>query len=263
MAITADQAHAINPATGQIDMDLFRQFAHQQQGANASNSLGAGSSVGNSMLTQGQQYMAGNADVQQDAISRANSEGLFTGDAFSNRLDEIALQHFNLFGVADGRTGFGYTPPAAGSFSPNQGSTLSNFDASSSGGNANSPQTAAGGLPGFAQPLFDTSQYDSAFQSAVGNFNGLLDNYNSFFGDMLTNATNTQNQQPQYGGGFLPFATTLMPGGGNSNMGYNPFNTTTGSSSGGNWNSGSNFGNAIGNNVGQAANSSHRQWFTL
>ena len=39
----------------------------------------------------GQQYLAQNADVMNDAIARANAEGLTGGDAFSNRLDEIAL----------------------------------------------------------------------------------------------------------------------------------------------------------------------------
>jgi hypothetical protein len=253
MVVTVDQAYAVGP-NGVVETgpgSPFDLYSQQQMGNQSGNAVtlnnGNTYAANNSNLTAGQRYMAQNADVQQDAIGRAQAARLTGGDEYSQFLDNVALEHFNAYGQNEGRTwaagaGFG-GPPTGGATSTFQG-----------GGNTS---------PTFAQPLFDTSQYDSAFQSAVGNFNGLLDNYNSFFGDMLTNATNTQNQQPQYGGGFLPFATTLMPGGGNSNMGYNPFNTTTGSSSGGNWNSGSNFGNAIGNNVGQAANSSHRQWFTL
>jgi hypothetical protein len=227
MAITVDQAYAIDPATGQVDMDLFRQFAHQQQGANASNSLGAGSSIGNPMLTLGQQYMAGNADVQQDAISRANAEGLFTGDAFSNRLDEIALQHFNLFGVADGRTGFGYTPPAADSFSPNQGSqdsTLSNFanpvqtqpytQPSTAGMPASMGQEIAQTLPGASpgsaannaplpgqMPGYDFTGDINRYANEIGNFGGLLNNLDSFYAGQVPSAP---TMSPMTGGYNAP-----------------------------------------------------------
>jgi len=250
------------------NMELANAYAVQQ--GNITNAQGGtGPSQGSPNLTQGQQYLAGNADVFNNAVSRANDEGLFGGDAFSTRLDEIAREHFNAFGVADGRAGFGYTPPATGTFAPSPNETPS-FSAPP-GGNAGNPSTdntLQSGLPGYAQPIFDTSQYDTAFQNTLGNFNGLLDDYNSFFGDMLTNATNAQNQQPQYGGGFLPFATTLMPGGGGYQTTYNPFNTFNSgapSHSAGTFGSNSSFGSGsgIGSMAGQAANSAHRQWFTL
>jgi len=245
--ITGAQAYQAGP-DGVVDTSegsLFRQYMAQQDESRASVAPGGSAAP---TLTQGQSYLANNADVLANAQMRAQDAGLSSGNEYSNYLDQVAREHFDAFGQTEGRGGFGFqpAPPPGGN----------------AGGNPSS-QTSTSGLPGFAQPVFDTSQYDTAFQSALGNFNGLLDNYNSFFGDMLTNATNAQNQQPQYGGGFLPFATTLMPGGGSQNMGYNPFNTTTGSSFGGNWNSGSNFGSGLGSMAGQAANSAHRQWFTL
>ena len=248
MAITADQAHAINPATGQIDMDLFRQFAHQQQGANASNSLGAGSSIGNPMLTQGQQYMAGNSDVQQDAISRANAEGLFTGDAFSNRLDEIALEHFNSFGVADGRTGFGYTPPAAGSFSPNQGSQDLTVAGAGFGNSASPPMGGEN-----TSPTFDNSGY----QTALTNFGGLLNNYGDFFGGLLSGAQNGQGTQPMnqgqnYTGFYGPQQASNGFGGGFNNFG----NLSGGFSNGATWGGGGGSSSSSGGNTG------HRQLWT-
>lgn len=243
MVISVADAYRIDPATGQVDMDLFQQFADQQAIANQTVNPNSPTFDNSLALSAGQNYLAANPDVLANAQQRAQAEGLSSGDAYSNRLNEIAQEHYNAFGQNEGRAGFGnisINPGGIPSSPPNQN-----------------------GLPGFAQPTFDTSQYDTAFQNALGNFNGLLDNYNSFFGDMLTNATNAQNQMPQYGGGFLPFATTLMPGGGNFQTTYNPFNTTTGSSFGGTFGSNSSFGNAIGSMPGQAANSAHRQWFTL
>ena len=222
-------------------------------------------------LTLGQQYLSNNADVMNDAYSRVDAEGIAPGADFQNRMQEIALEHFNTFGRKEGRSGFGYTAPEQGTYTPSPNDIPGPFTPPPPGGNpggAASGPTSTGGLPGFAQPTFDTSQYDTAFQNALGNFNGLLDNYNSFFGDMLTNATNAQNQMPQYGGGFLPFATTLMPGGGSYQTTYNPFNTFNSgapSHSAGTFGSNSSFGSGsgIGSMPGQAANSSHRQWFTL
>ncbi len=244
MVISVADAYALGP-DGQVDMDLFRQFADQQAIANASVAPGGSNAPS---LTQGQQYLAANPDVLANAQMRAQEAGLSSGNEYSNYLDQVAREHFDAWGQTEGRSGFGFTAPPGGNT-----------------GGASSNPTSTAGLPGFAQPTFDTSQYDTAFQNALGNFNGLLDNYNSFFGDMLTNATNAQNQMPQYGGGFLPFATTLMPGGGSYQTTYNPFNTTTGSSFGGTFGSNSSFGSGsgIGSMAGQAANSSHRQWFTL
>lgn len=251
--VTQAEAYAIDPATGGVNMNLFRQYADQQAIANQTVNPSSPTFNNALSLSGGQNYLAANPDVLANAQQRAQDAGLSSGNEYSNYLDQVAREHFDAFGQTEGRGGFGFqpAPPPGGN----------------AGGNPSSP-TSTSGLPGFAQPVFDTSQYDTAFQSALGNFNGLLDNYNSFFGDMLTNATNAQNQQPQYGGGFLPFATTLMPGGGNSNMGYNPFNTFNSgapSHSAGTFGSNSSFGSGsgLGSTVGQAANSAHRQWFTL
>lgn len=248
MVISVADAYRIDPATGQVDMDLFQQFADQQAISNASVAPGGSNAPS---LSQGQQYLAANPDVLANAQMRAQEAGLSSGNEYSNYLDQVAREHFDSWGQTEGRSGFGFTAPPEGNT-----------------GGAPSGPTSTGGLPGFAQPTFDTSQYDTAFQNALGNFNGLLDNYNSFFGDMLTNATNAQNQMPQYGGGFLPFATTLMPGGGSYQTTYNPFNAFNSgapSNSAGTFGSNSSFGSGsgIGSMAGQAANSAHRQWFTL
>ncbi len=262
MVIRYEDAIALDPNTGMVDPELWGAYSSQQDNLNAQLGSANAGDLGlptRSDLTLGQQYLQDNADVFNDAIARANSEGLTGGDVFSNRLDEIALEHFNTWGRNEGRSGFGYTAPEPGTFAPGPNETPTFFPQPVNGGGA---PGNTGGAPGFAQPTpFDFDQYNSAFESALGNFNGLLDSYNSFFGDMLDNAQDPSNMQPQYGGGFLPFATTLMPLGGGYQTSYNPFNTTM-SSGGGGWNSGSSWGGGS-QAPGQAANTSHQQWFTF
>ena len=176
---------------GQIDMDLFRQYANQQAGIlNAQG--GTGASAGNPNLTQGQQYLAANPDVFENATARATAEGIAPGAAFQQRLDEIAREHFDAFGQQDGRSGFG-------------------IDYSNQGGNQGNGfgagQPTSGG-PAFSQPTFDFSSFNDSLNTALGNFNGLLDSYESMLGGLF----DTTNQVPSYGGGFLPFPTTLQGG---------------------------------------------------
>ena len=51
---------------------------------------GTGGTAGNPNLTMGQQYLAANPDVFQDATARAQAEGIAPGQAFQNRVDQIA-----------------------------------------------------------------------------------------------------------------------------------------------------------------------------
>lgn len=257
--ITVEQAYYQDPVTGLFPN--FEAYSQQQAGPSGFNAS-VGTTAGNPNLSLAQQYLGRYGDVQQDATQRVLAEGIAPGPEFQKRMEEIALEHFNAFGVADGRTGFGYTPPEPGTFTPGPNDdVMFGPNPVNTGGNSGGGMPG-GGAPGFAQPTpFDFDQYNTAFESALGNFNGLLDSYNSFFGDMLDNAQDPSNMQPQYGGGFLPFATTLMPPGGGYQTSYNPFNTTM-SSFGGGWNSGSSWGGGS-QAPGQAANTSHQQWFTF
>ena len=246
----------------QANPALAMDYVNQQAGI-LNEQGGTGPSAGSPNLTMGQQYLAANPDVFQDATARATAEGIAPGQAFQTRVDEIAREHFDLFGRQEGRSGFGYTAPEPGTFapSPTDGMPFTPGPGSSSGSMPGG-NNQGGTMPGFQQPTpFDFDQYNNAFSTALGNFNGLLDSYNSFFGDMLNNANNPSNMQPQYGGGFLPFATTLMPLGGGYQTSYNPFNTTVRPFSGG-WNAGSSWGGGS-SPQGQAANSAHQQWFTF
>ncbi len=242
MVISVADAYRIDPATGQVDMDLFQQFANQQQ-AMFTPQGGTGSSMGNPNLTQGQQYMAMYPDVQQDAIGRANAEGLFSGDAFSNRLDEIAQEHFNAFGVADGRTGFGYTPPASGTFNPSPNDP--NFLSINPGGIPSSPP---GNTMQPGQPAFDNSGY----QTALNNFGGLLSNYGDFFGGLLSGAQNAQTNMPPQGQNYTGF---YGPGQAPSFSSFNPYPSFSGGFS-----NGSTWG---GGNATSGGNTGHRQLWTV
>lgn len=258
MVISVADAYALGP-DGQVDMDLFRQFADQQQAALTPQG-GTGPSMGNANLTLGQQYMAGNPDVQQDAIRRANAEGLTGGDAFSNRLDEIALEHYNNFGRAEGRTGYGYSAPSSGSFLPSP-NDIPSFGAGDRG-RTNTPganinpgtgqpftpapgQTGLGFMPGGG---FDNFGY----QTALNNFGGLLSNYGDFFGGLLSGAQNAQtNMQPQ-GQNYTGF---YGPGQAPSFSSFNPYPSFSGGFS-----NGSTWG---GGNATSGGNTGHRQLWTV
>ncbi len=250
MVISVEQAYALGP-DGQVDMDLFQQFADQQQ-AMFTPQGGTGSSIGSPNLTLGQQYMAGNPDVQQDAIRRANAEGLTGGDAFSNRLDEIALEHYNNFGRAEGRTGYGYSAPAAGSFSPSPNDTPSFGSPPPPPGNTGGNTMPGTMQPG--QPAFDNSGYETA----LNNFGGLLSNYGDFFGGLLSGAQNAQtNMQPQgqnFTGFYGPQQAATGFGGG-----FNNFGNFGGALSGG-FSNGSTWGG--GGNATSGGNTGHRQLWT-
>lgn len=273
--ITVEQAYALGP-DGKVDMNLFQQFANQQQ-AMFTPQGGTGSSIGSPNLTLGQQYMAGNPDVQQDAIRRANAEGLTGGDAFSNRLDEIALEHYNNFGRAEGRTGYGYSAPAAGTFNPSPNDTPSfapplssvgsgprtndpNFNNADSFGNL-PPNSLTGSPIGSMngqsqQPTYDFSGVNSQFQSALGNFGGLLDSFGSLTGGLLSGLQNNQTANAAYN----PYQGYPNANYGAPNFqGYGgPNNMSSG------WNAGSSWaGGNAGGSAGGAANTGHNMLWTV
>lgn len=265
------------------NMELANAYV-AQQGNMLNAQGGTGPSQGAPSLTLGQQYLAGNADVQQDAIQRANAEGLTGGDAFSNRLDEIALEHFNNFGRNEGRTGYGYSAPSSGSFNPSPNDTPSfgeapqwargapvprgprdpNFDNSDNFGNLPPGSLTGpnmGSMPGgnnqSQQPGFDNSGY----QTALNNFGGLLNNYGDFFGGLLSGAQNGQDAQPMnqgqnFTGFYGPQQAATGFGGGFGNLaGGLAGGLSGGFSNGSTWGGGGG-GSSSGGNTG------HRQLWT-
>lgn len=236
------------------NMELANAYV-AQQGNMLNAQGGTGSAIGNPTLTQGQQYLARYPDVLKDAIGRANAEGLFSGDAYSNRLDEVAQEHFNIFGVADGRTGFGYTPPEPGTFTPSPNDTP--MFGPPPGNTVSGPppgNTVSGPPPG------NTSTFDnSAYQTALGNFGGLLNSYGDFFGGLLSGAQNAGTTQPATpANGF--YAPGQMP----NYFGFNAGQNFTGTMGGGYGGSGGwNAGPSGGGGFGGAANTGHRQLWTM
>lgn len=233
------------------NMELANAYV-AQQGNMLNAQGGTGSAIGNANLTLGQQYMAGNPDVQQDAIRRAQAEGLTGGDAYSNRLDEIALEHFNNFGRAEGRTGYGYSPPSPGSFSPSPNDTPS-FSSPPPGNTMYGPppgNTGGNTMPGTmqpGQPSFDNSGYETA----LNNFGGLLSNYGDFFGGLLSGAQNAQTNMPPQGQNYSGF---YGPGQAPSFSSFNPYPSFSGGFS-----NGSTWG---GGNATSGGNTGHRQLWT-
>lgn len=237
MVISVADAYRIDPATGQVDMDLFQQFADQQAIANQTVNPNSPTFDNSLALSAGQNYLAANPDVLANAQQRAQAEGLSSGDAYSNRLNEIAQEHYNAFGQNEGRAGFGN--PA--------GPPLSSVG----GGNQTMPPPA-NMMPPNNQGGYDFSGVNSQFQSALGNFGGLLDSFGSLTGGLLSGLQNNQTANAAYNPyqGY-PNANYAAPNfqgyGGSNNM-----------SSG--WNAGSNWG---GGSAGGAANTGHNMLWTV
>jgi len=240
--ISVADAYRLGP-DGQVDMNLFRQFADQQAGIlNAQG--GTGASAGNPNLTQGQQYLAANPDVLANAQMRAQEAGLSSGQDYSNYLDQVAREHFNTFGQTEGRSGFGYTPPAAGTFAPSPSDTQpinTGFQ-----GNANQNFTGTG--------MSNMQAVNQSYETALNNFGGLLSNYGDFFGGLLSGAQNATsgNMGQNYTGFYAPGQTPVAGG-----FGSFPAYNFGGFNAGGSWGGSSATGATSGGNTG------HRQLWTM
>ncbi len=220
-------------------------------------------------LTLGQQYLSQNADVMQDAYNRVSAEGIAPGPDFQNRMEEIALEHFNAYGRPEGRSGFGYTPPDPGSFAPSPTDGMPFTPGPGSG----SMPVAPGDGPYFPQPtqpigsgfqgnanqnitgtgMPNMQAINQSYETALNNFGGLLSNYGDFFGGLLSGAQNAQpNNMGQNYTGFYGPGQTPMAGGFGSFPAYN----FGGFNAGGSW-GGSTGGATSGGNTG------HRQLWTM
>ena len=244
--ITMADAYRPGP-DGQIDMDLFQQYANQQAGIlNAQG--GTGATAGNPNLTMGQQYLAANPDVFQDATARAQAEGIGPGQAFQNRVDQIAREHFDLYGMNEGRSGFGYTFPSSGTFAPSpfDGPPASMQNNSGFQGNANQNFTGTG-MP-------NMQSVNQSYETALNNFGGLLSNYGDFFGGLLSGAQNATsgNMGQNYTGFYAPGQTPVAGG-----FGSFPAYNFGGFNAGGSWGGSSAGGATSGGNTG------HRQLWTM
>ena len=259
MVISVADAYRIDPATGQVDMDLFQQFANQQAVANQTVNPNSPTFNNSLALSAGQNYLAANPDVLANAQQRAQAEGLSSGDAYSNRLNEIAQEHYNAYGQNEGRAGFGNparerTNTTGTNINPGTEYRTQPFPPSG--------QTGLGSMPGgnnqSQQPNFD----NSAYQNALSNFGGLLDNYGSFFGGLLSGAQNNQANMSPYSAypnaNYVNPWNSTAPVGANSVFGSgNRIGNMAGSMASGGWNSGSSWSGG-----GGAANTGHNMLWT-
>lgn len=234
----------------QANPALAMDYVNQQAGI-LNEQGGTGGTAGNPNLTMGQQYLAANPDVFQDATARAQAEGIAPGQAFQNRVDQIAREHFDLYGMNEGRSGFGYTPPAEGTFapSPTDGRYFPQpTQPINSGFQGNANQNFTGtGMP-------NMQAVNQSYETALNNFGGLLSNYGDFFGGLLSGAQNAQsgNMGQNYTGFYAP-GQTPMAGGFGSFPAYN----FGGFNAGGSWGGSSAGGATSGGNTG------HRQLWTM
>ncbi len=209
---------------------------------------GTGGTAGNPNLTMGQQYLAANPDVFQDATARAQAEGIAPGQAFQNRVDQIAREHFDLYGMNEGRSGFGYTFPSSGTFAPSpfDGPPASIQNNSGFQGNANQNFTGTG-MP-------NMQAVNQSYETALNNFGGLLSNYGDFFGGLLSGAQNATsgNMGQNYTGFYAPGQTPIAGG-----FGSFPAYNFGGFNAGGSWGGSSAGGATSGGNTG------HRQLWTM
>lgn len=262
MVISVEQAYAAGP-DGSVDTSAgspFRQYMAQQDIYKAN--VGPGSAIANS-LSGGQNYLANNVDVFTNAQERAQSEGL-SGNAYANRLDEIAREHYDLYGRAEGRAGFGNAP------APLMDGAASTFPGTNINPGNGQPFTPAPGQIGLGssngqsqQSTFDNSGY----QTALNNFGGLLNNYGDFFGGLLSGAQNGQDQSNMNPYSAYPNANYVNPWNATAPMGVNSVFGANNSMSGlgnlaggvasGGWNSGSSW-----NGGGGAANTGHNMLWT-
>jgi len=253
MVISVEQAYAAGP-DGSVDTSAgspFRQYMAQQDIYKAN--VGPGSAIANS-LSGGQNYLANNVDVFTNAQERAQSEGL-SGNAYANRLDEIAREHYDLYGRAEGRAGFGNAPAPLMDGAP---STFPGTNINPGNGQPFTPVPGQIGL-GSSNGQSQQSTFDnSGYQTALNNFGGLLNNYGDFFGGLLSGAQNAQETQPMnqgqnYTGFYGPQQASNGFGGGFNNFG-NFGGLSGGFSNGSTWGGGS--GSSSGGNTG------HRQLWT-
>ena len=218
---------------------LALDYANQQAGIlNAQG--GTGGTAGNPTLTMGQQYLANNPDVFEDATARAQAEGIAPGQAFQNRVDQIAREHFDLYGMNEGRSGFGYTFPSAGTFAPSV----------HDGAPAALPP-GSGSVPGQGPTMptaFGPSQ--DAYSSFLGDKGGLLTGFGDLFTGLLQTPAVTQPTTNNQAGFYAP---GQMPGYFGFNAGQNFSGMGGGFSAGAPW----------GRGPSGTANTGHRQLWTV
>lgn len=231
----------------QANPALAMDYVNQQAGI-LNEQGGTGPSAGSPNLTMGQQYLAANPDVFQDATARAQAEGIAPGQAFQNRVDQIAREHFDLYGMNEGRSGFGYTFPSSGTFAPSpfDGPPASTQNNTGFQGNANQNFTGTG-MP-------NMQAVNQSYETALNNFGGLLSNYGDFFGGLLSGAQNATsgNMGQNYTGFYAPGQTPVAGG-----FGSFPAYNFGGFNAGGSWGGSSATGATSGGNTG------HRQLWTM
>ncbi len=85
MAITYEEAIAIDPNTGQVNMDLFKQYADQQATSLANMRA-------NTQLSAPLQTLQANPELLNQATSYVSSQGVAPGSEFQARVEDFAVQ---------------------------------------------------------------------------------------------------------------------------------------------------------------------------
>ena len=85
MAITYEEAIALDPNTGQVNMDLFKQYADQQATSLANMRA-------NTQLSAPLQTLQANPELLNQATSYVSSQGVAPGSDFQAQVENFAVQ---------------------------------------------------------------------------------------------------------------------------------------------------------------------------
>ena len=194
--VTQAEAYAIDPNTGSVNMDLFRQYAAQQEASLANMRATV-------QLTPAQQYMQANPDVLGHATRTAAAEGIAPGEEFGLRTQQIAGQHFRESGNAEGRSGFGLplsmvgqppeiinTPIMTQPYLPPAGPTTPSIPTTPTMNNFG-PAPQAGQIPGYS-----FTSNPAQYANTLGNFGGLLADTSPFYAGQVPTAPGATATQP-------------------------------------------------------------------
>lgn len=162
--ISVEEAYGVDPVTGEIDMNKFRQFAAQQEQIQANKPP----------ASREMQYLAANPDVLQNAKDRLaeaskDNERLRTNPiGATSFIENVAREHYLNFGKQEGREGFGIIDPRMKSFAGIMANTYDMDD----------PGTDGELRPEFVGPLEDMQKFVSTISPPL--YNRLIDR---FYGD--------------------------------------------------------------------------------
>ena len=211
--VTMAEAYAKDPATGSINMDLFRQYIAEQDASRANMRATI-------QLTPEQKYMQANPDVLNQISAIQNDPDLILPAVVGARDDFAAghaRQHFIDYGQTEGRDSFGMplsgfttggqpvntTPIQTQPFNPVMPDVQIQPDPNNIAGGSPSmpPQNFTAPIPG-QLPGYDFVGDVNRYANEIGNFGGLLANTNPFYAGQVPGPATQAT--PQTGGYNAP-----------------------------------------------------------